>query len=252
MKMGFFTVGIAGMLLSAIINLSCASITMGDIGGLIRELPRQNSFKYINFVSLSKTYFKAAYKSLDDPYVYIVLSDTRSLASKLLRFFTSDRYNHVSLAFDSDLKTLISYNGGNGVSKPGLNSETFEHLNRKPGASLAVYCMRVTAVQKYALIRGIAAINREGSSYNFLGLLTGKSKLPNIMFCSQFVYSLMEEVGIIYFDRKNKKVAPMDFVNLDRTGKLQLLRVQRLSAPTRPLKENVMYYPFFKKISPNT
>jgi hypothetical protein len=211
MKKTVLWAGIFLLLLSGLAGLSRAALSPGDLYTLLRDLPRHNSFKYVTRDSLPEGYFEAAYQSLDDPYVYIVLSDTGSPAARIIGVFTGAAYNHVSLSFDGDLKTLVSYNGGNGVSGPGLNRETLDDLNRKPGASLVLFRLKVTAGQKRALISRVAAINREGSSYTLLGLLTKTAVLPNIMFCSQFVYTLLNDAGAAYFSRKNGRVRPMDF-----------------------------------------
>ncbi|MDR1306541.1 MAG: hypothetical protein LBK74_03075 [Treponema sp.] len=217
MKRGvFFLSGIV-----VVLGLFGVILPWEDIGALIRDLPRHNSFQYLTRFSLSAGYFEAAYRTLDDPHVYIVLSDTGSPAGKVIGFFTASPYNHVSLAFDPGIKTLVSYNGGNGISGPGLNAERPEHLNRKPSASLVVYRLKITPDQKRALIERLGVINYEGSSYNLLGLITGKSILPNIMFCSQFVYTVLKDAGAVYFSKKNGKVIPMDFANLARGDRLE-------------------------------
>jgi hypothetical protein len=209
-KIGFFA-GAVLLLGSAAAALSCARLSPGDVYALLRDLPRHNSFAYITKETLPAGYFEAARLSLEDPYIYIVLSDTGSPAGKLIGLFTGAAYNHVSLSFDPALATLVSYNGGGGVSGPGLNRETPEDLNRKPGASLAVFRLWTGPEKKRALIGRVAAINREGSSYNLLGLLTKRSWLPNIMFCSQFVYTLLDEAGAAYFSKNRGDVRPMDF-----------------------------------------
>jgi hypothetical protein len=202
-------------------TLSCTVLSLEDIGLLARDLPRHNSSRYLTRFSLPAEYFEAAYGALEDPHIYIILSDTGSPAGKIIGFFTASPYNHVSLAFDPALKTLVSYNGGNGISSPGLNIERPEHLNRKSGASLAVYRLKTREGQKRAVIDRLAEINREGSSYNLLGLLTGKSRLPNIMFCSQFVYTVLKDAGAAYFNKNGGEVRPMDFVNLARGDRLE-------------------------------
>ncbi|MDR0689936.1 MAG: hypothetical protein LBG08_06705 [Spirochaetaceae bacterium] len=217
MKIG--VISLSGVVV--VLLLSCTTLSLEDLGALVRDLPRHNSFQYLTRFSLPAKYFEAAYSALDDPHVYIVLSDTGSPAGKVIGLFTASPYNHISLSFDPALETLVSYNGGNGISSPGLNPERLQHLNRKPGASLVVYRLKTTGVQKRALIDRLAVINREGSSYNLLGLLTGKSTLPNIMFCSQFVYTLLKDTGTAYFNKKRGKVKPMDFVNLARGDRLE-------------------------------
>jgi hypothetical protein len=192
--------------------VSCGTLSPAEIGELILDLPRHSSSRYITRLSLPGAYFEKAYAALEDPHVYIVLSDTGSPASKLIGLFTASSYNHVSLAFDPALETMVSYNGGNGVSSPGLNAERLEYLNRKPGASLAVYRLGTAEGQKRALIERVRAIDSEGSSYNLLGLVTKKSRLPNIMFCSQFVYSVLEDAGAAYFRKEEGTVRPEDFI----------------------------------------
>jgi hypothetical protein len=204
----------AGLLLplSVMTGLSRAALSPEDLYALLRELPKHNSFAYVTWGALPEEYFEAARRSLEDPYLYIVLSDTGSPAGRLIGLFTGAAYNHVSLSFDPALDTLVSYNGGNGVSGPGLNREALADLNRKPGASLAVFRLGIGPERKRALMGRVAAINREGSSYNLLGLVTKTSLRPNIMFCSQFVYTMLEEAGAAYFDKKSGDVRPTDFL----------------------------------------
>jgi hypothetical protein len=215
-------IGVVLLLGTAVLwGLSGTVLSLEDLGVLARDLPRHNSFQYLTWFSLPAKYFEAAYGALEDPHIYIILSDTGSPAGKVIGFFTASPYNHVSLSFDPALETLVSYNGGNGSSGPGLNPERLHQLNRKPGASLVVYRLKTTAGQKRAVIDRLAAINREGSSYNLLGLLTGTSSLPNIMFCSQFVYTVLKDAGAAYFTKKQGTVKPMDFINLARGDRLE-------------------------------
>jgi hypothetical protein len=212
--------------------LSCGTLSFQDMGELVRDLPRHSSSRYLTRRSLPAAYFERVYETLEDPYIYIVLSDTGSPASRLIGLFTAALYNHVSLSFDGALETLVSYNGGNGVSNPGLNAERLDFLNRKTGASLAIYRLRLAPEQKRILISRVARINREGSSYNLLGLLTGKSRLPNIMFCSQFVYSALDEAGLAYFTKTGGEVQPEDFIR--ERGPLEFAGRIVFSAPPSP------------------
>ncbi|MDR1893282.1 MAG: hypothetical protein LBQ61_01145 [Spirochaetales bacterium] len=202
---------------------SILDFTLQDALRLMEDLPRHNSSQYINQESLTGDYFHAARRSLEDPFVYIVLSDTGSPASKLISLVTRRRYNHVSLAFDESLATMISYNGGGQSAKPGLNQERLFDLRQKETSSVAVYRLASSRRQKEAILSRVEKINREGSSYNLSGLITKKSSLPNIMFCSQFVYSMLNEAGLNYFYKESTKVHPMDFLELDAKNTLSFL-----------------------------
>ena len=188
---------------------------------LVLDLPRHNSFRYINNGTLTEEYFEAAAKTLEDPHIYIVISNTGSAASELISVFTQKQYNHASLSFDADLKTIISYNGGEKVYPPGLNYETIDFFNQKADASIIVYSLEVSEKQKSMLLEKIKEINSEGSAYNILGLIFKYSHRANIMFCSQFVYKMLKYADLQYFEKAEGKVTPTDLVELDYHRKLQ-------------------------------
>ncbi len=192
-----------------------------NIGQVLKELSNNSSCRYVNNGSLTKEYENAAYSSLEDDNIYIVLTDSGSPASEMLSVFTCRRFNHVSLSFDSDLKTIISYNGGQNVHMPGLNHEIIEALHNKPDSSILVYSLKITKEQKRKIIEKVLEINCEGSAYNLLGLVLKFTLKPNIMFCSQFVYQMLQYAGVGYFDKKNTKVKPTDLVELDYHRKLK-------------------------------
>lgn len=197
------------------------SLALENIEKIITDLPRHNSFRYINNGTLTDGYFETAYGSLTDPHIYIVISNTGSAAAEIISVFTKKQYNHASISFDSDLKTIISYNGGERLYPPGLNHEMIDYFNQKADSSIIVYRMDVTYEQKKMIIDKIKEINTEGSAYNVMGLILKYSHKANIMFCSQFVYKMLKYAGLQYFERNDGKVKPTDFVELDYYRKLQ-------------------------------
>jgi hypothetical protein len=196
-------------------------ITSENIGTILQDIPRHNSFEYVNNGSLTNAYFDYAYKTLDIPYVYIVISNTGNAASEFISIFTNKQYNHTSLAFERDLKTIVSYNGGERVYPPGLNPEMLENFNKKSDASIIVYKLKCTVEQKRMIVDKIKTINQEGNAYNLMGLLLKYSHKPNIMFCSQFVYKMLEYAGLNYFEKNDTDVKPMDLIELDYQRKLE-------------------------------
>lgn len=190
---------------------------------ILQDLPRHNSFSYINNGSLTDTYFQKATAALDDSYIYIVITQTKNAASELIGLFTKKQYNHVSLSFDRELHTIVSYNGGEQIKPPGLNSELLERLTEKAGAAILLYRLPAKKEQKQIMLDKIKEINHEGSAYNLIGLALKYSRKPNIMFCSQFVYAMLEFAGLNYFEQKAVYVKPMDFIELDYYRKLQFI-----------------------------
>lgn len=191
------------------------ALTFDRVKEMALDLPRHSVIRYINNGTLTEAYFSAARESLSDTGIYIVVSSTGSTFSEVISIFTKKQYNHASIAFDRDLATIISYNGGENVYPPGLNQEMIEFFNKKPEASLMVYRLETTRAQKERLIELVAKINATGSAYNILGLLFKTSLRPNIMFCSQFVYNLLSAAGLAYFNKPSGLVKPTDLVELD-------------------------------------
>lgn len=192
-----------------------------DITKLIIGLPRHNTFNYVNKRSLSEEYFKIAEETLKNGYMYIVLSSTGSVAGETIAKVTNKDYSHSSLSFDEDLKTIVSYNGGENIYSPGLNVESLEFFYQKEKANVLIYRLKANYHQKKEILDNIRIINEEGSSYNVLGLFWPYSHRNNIMFCSQFVYTMLSKVRLNYFDKRPETVKPTDFVELDYERNLE-------------------------------
>jgi hypothetical protein len=191
------------------------SLSPGNLMKLISDFPRHDSFNYINEGSLTESYFNKARETLADQHIYIVISRTGSAASNFISLFTNKHYNHVSISFDRELETTVSYNGGNNVYPPGMNPEMIADFTKNSGASILVYSLPCSTEKKERVLQRIREINESGSAYNMLGLVTKHSYRPNIMFCSQFVYKLLDMESLTYFERVGRSVDPTDFIELD-------------------------------------
>ena len=204
-----------------IIDKGYKSASKENIEELLNDIPRHNSFRYINNGSLTDEYFELAYKTLNDPNIYIIISNTGSPAGEIISIFTRKQYNHASLSFDRNLKTIVSYNGGEKIYPPGLNMEMIKYFNKKEDSSIIVYSIPITAEKKKVIIDKIKEINKQGNAYNLLGLVLKLSFKSNIMFCSQFVYKMLKSVGLNYFDKKDGQIKPTDLVEMDYYRKLK-------------------------------
>lgn len=190
---------------------------------IVEDLPRHDSFSYINHGSLTNEYFETAAASLNDGYLYLVITKSKSPSSEVIGLFTNQPYNHVSISFDRDLQTIISYNGGDKVEPPGLNPELLKGLTRRSGSVVLLYRLPAAPEQKRIILNKVHEINSEGSAYNLLGLLFKFSYQPNIMFCSQFTYTMLELAGLNYFKKAAAHVQPADFVELDYHRNLEFI-----------------------------
>lgn len=213
-------------------KLKTTATSMGKAGAImtptvmrdtLTDIHRNSVLRYVNKDTLSEEYLLHLEQTRAYPDVYIVLSDTGSPASDVIGAFTNKVYNHVSISFDPDLKTLISYNGGERVLPPGLNAEMTEFFFKKESSSIRIYRLAVSLSQKARMIEKVKQINQQGSAYHMLGFAMKKPMRSNIMFCSQFVYRLLELADAQYFDKSSNEVKPYDFVELDYDRKLEFV-----------------------------
>lgn len=86
-----------------------------------------------------------------------------------------------------------------------------------------LYRLSAAGEQKWSILNRIYEINEEGSAYNLLGLVSKSSHQPNIIFCSQFVYTMLKLAGLDYFEKEAFNVRPTDFVELDYYRKLEFM-----------------------------
>ena len=206
----------------AAIKKNGESLSTDNFKEIMDDLPRHDSFNYVNSGSLTEEYFRVAEANMNDLGIYIIISNTGTAASEIISVFTQKQFNHASLAFDAKLQTTVSYNGGEHIYPPGLNREMVDLFYKKSDASILIYRLPVTYEQKRAAIDKIQRLNQEGSAYNILGLLINQSYKPNIMYCSQFVYHILNHIGAAYFEPLNT-IKPTDFVEKDYFRKLEFV-----------------------------
>lgn len=157
--------------------------------------------------------------SMENP-VYVLLTDTGTGFSKVSKAVTGDPYNHVSLALDSDLEYVYTYalkTDTNG-SKGGLKRESKEMLK---GARYSLYEMSLTKDMYVRLVDRLDHLEKNVSEtgYNHWGLvntLLGKEVFKSaaeVMICSQFLASVMADVGVEFFKgRAHSTIKPYEFV----------------------------------------
>ena len=197
-----------------------------------QDLVRHALFRYQTLVSLPRKYFQRA-AALGHGHVYLVLAQSKSPAARSSAC-TEQPYNHVSLSFDRDLTTLVSYNGGGPGEAPGLNPETVAELVHRRGSSVRLYRLPATRDQKRIILRRLGKIDQEGSAYNLLGLVLPYAPQPNTMFCSQFVYGILKLAGLAYFQKDPLQVRPTDLLDWDLKGRLSFVAEYSSTSPALP------------------
>lgn len=161
---------------------------------------------------------------MTDRSIYIIITHTPSVVSKIIRKFTHTPYNHVSVSLDAELEKMFSF-GRRYKYFPWIGgfvreSPHFGTLGRFPETEAIVLTLNVDE-DAYDDIRGKLEDMLEHKysyKYDTLGLLLaifGKSfKRDKCYYCTAFVRELLVEFGIEDEELFNDIVRPLDFLEL--------------------------------------
>lgn len=171
-----------------------------------------------------------------DAEIYVLLTDTGTLFTRTIKWFTKDPMNHASIAFDRDLNEVYSFGRKNpnnpffaGFVKEDVRSEFFEH------STCALYRCTVSHGAYMNIRTQIHHMeqNRELYKYNLLGMLgimfNIEMKREHAYFCSQFVASVFEQGGVSLVNKPSLFVRPGD---LENTAMLELVYHGKLHSYT--------------------
>lgn len=183
---------------------------------------------------------------MKDKQVYILLTDTGTIFTKLIKLYTKKPYNHASISFDSELSEVYSF-GRKTERNPFIGRFVKEDV--KEGifkqADCAIYSFTVSESQKQKMKQYIQKIEKEDYRYNFLGLfgfiVNKPIKRKKAFFCSQFVASVVKECNVISFDKPPSLITPND---LQKISKFQLVYEGKLKAYQKNDIEEKLSVPF--------
>lgn len=157
--------------------------------------------------------------------IYIILSHSGSVFSKLINVYTKTNFTHVSIGLDIDLVQLYSFGRlrpynpiiGGFVQEDILNGT----YKRFPNTKCAVYSLNVNRDQYERLEKEIGRFkkNQNMYSYNLLGLLGVMLDRPidrkYNYFCSQFVSEILLNSGINIIAKSPALTSPIDFIGCE-------------------------------------
>ena len=156
--------------------------------------------------------------------IYVVLSQTGTMFSRVLKLFTRAEYNHSSIAFDPTLTEMFSFGRLNpynpivgGFVKEGKDIGTFKRFYKTKAKVLE---LTITDEQYDGLKNYLEDVgqHKKEYGYNYLGVLCGivkKDHAPEKRFyCSQFVRTCLAKFNIQNANDLPKVVKPIDFLKL--------------------------------------
>ncbi len=156
--------------------------------------------------------------------IYIIVSQTGSIVSWMLKKITGAKYNHASIALSKDLECMYSF-GRRHPYNPFwggfvVESVNYGSLKRFKNAKIKVLRISVDE-ERYEQIRlRILEMlsNKKRYHYNYLGLFLGGANIQwrreNAYYCSEFVKDLLNRVDMEGCEVLQPVVHPMQFLDM--------------------------------------
>lgn len=154
--------------------------------------------------------------------IYIILSYSGTIPSKMIKIFTHYNYSHVSIALKSNINIMYSF-GRKKVNNPfdgGFIIETkngsfYKKFNK---TKCIIMEIDVNYKQYKKLLSLIKQYKKDINIYKYdivglvLRIFNIKITRKNYSVCTEFVGKLLKESGIYNFE--NKIIKPVDFLNI--------------------------------------
>ena len=157
--------------------------------------------------------------------IYVVLSQTGSIVSSILKLFTKDKYNHVSISLDSGLKEMCSF-GRYYTYFPFWGGFVHEDANKGvmgncKNAQTLILRFDATEEQISNIKNKVEEMFNSKKKYRydmigvFLALFNKKLTRKRRFYCSEFVKEILALYGVIDGSVCPKIMKPMDFLSLN-------------------------------------
>jgi hypothetical protein len=168
--------------------------------------------------------------------IYILLTDTGTWFSRLIKLYTKAPYNHASISLDDNLEELYSFGRkvyynplSAGFIKEDLNQGVFLY---KKNTKCILYKIAISENQYEEIFQKIDQFKcfPQHYRYNLLGVmgiaLNKRIVRENAFTCSQFVASVLTASGIYAFEKYTELITPEDITKIPQ---LQFIYEGKLS-----------------------
>lgn len=160
-------------------------------------------------------------KAMEGNKVYLLLTDTGTIFTRMIKLYTKKPYNHASIVFDENFIEVYSF-GRKRPRNPFIGGFVNEDVRQGlfKNARCAIYSFSATDQQVSKMKTFIKEIEMEKHlyRYNLIGLITFILNKPyereRAYFCSEFVAQVLNEGGISQFQKPISLVSPNDLRNM--------------------------------------
>lgn len=156
--------------------------------------------------------------------IYIVVSQTGTILSRIIKFLKKREYNHVSIGMDRRLRYMFSYGRLNPYNTfiGGFVHESPYHgtFKRFKNTKAIVYEVKVTDEVYRDMVSYLCEMKRhpEIYRYNYMGLYLGAINVhyqpENHFYCSEFVRHMLVRYGLAERSEFKDIVEPSDFMDV--------------------------------------
>ena len=157
--------------------------------------------------------------------IYVVLTKTNTILSRLIGIIKNDEYTHASISLNKNLETMYSFGRRNKYNpfigrfvKENLDEGVFGLQKNLKGLVLE---LKVTPEQ-YKKIEELLSefiINSNNYRYNYFGLVNSVLNIEaysnDCFLCSEFVYYILYECGVANLNKPRNLVRPVDLLKLN-------------------------------------
>ena len=156
--------------------------------------------------------------------IYILLTRSSTILSKMVHLVTTDTYTHASIAFDKDLKMLYSSSRKNGrtMFPAGPCTERLDsgYYHEHGQIPCAIYELPVSDETYENARLEVERIMEKAGEYHFniIGLLLCHFNIPyprkRHFFCSQFVSEVLSRSRALELPKDTSLMRPSDYTRL--------------------------------------
>ncbi len=153
--------------------------------------------------------------------IYILISKTHTVPSRIIKLWTKEPYAHTSLALDIELREMYSF-ARKGIHNPFNCGFIYENIEtgifgRDTDTTCVVFELSITEEQYENLQIELEKFksNIKKFRYNYwgiVGVMANKAvERKYNFFCSQFVATVLQRAGINIINKEPGLVRPEDF-----------------------------------------
>ena len=179
--------------------------------------------------------------------IYIVLTHTGTVLSRIIKGYTRDEFSHVSISLDKELKEMYSFGRLNpynpfwgGFVQEGINFGTFKRFRK---TVCKIYSLKITEEQ-YNNVRGMIEYiksSKQLHKFNVIGLFAvGFNKrisFENSFYCAEFVKYVLDKSGIE--NNLPELIKPEDFKNIQGLNEIYSGRLRKYQITKNSIAEKI-------------